>query len=60
MSDADPRSESRIAAAEKEIEKLGSRIRELKSEIEQLRSILQTERTHVSRIISRLLVPRIS
>ena len=37
MADVNPRSESRIAAAEKEIEELGSRIRELKSEIEQLR-----------------------
>ena len=40
MSDVEPRSESRIAAAEKEIEELGSRIRELKSEIEQLREHL--------------------
>ena len=37
MAQADPRSESRIAAAEKEIEDLGSRIRELTSELEELR-----------------------
>ena len=37
MARADPRSESRIAAAEKEIEDLGSRIRELTSELEELR-----------------------
>ncbi|HAM27540.1 MAG TPA: helicase [Microbacteriaceae bacterium] len=39
MANVDPRSERRIAAAEKEIEELGSRIRELKREIERLREL---------------------